>query len=112
MSNGVLSNRIDASTMSDKIDGERRITGVQLFVPFNYPSGTSTSGTHYEVSLDDARLLMSEIQKALELANQVNDGKTIIPAPAMLIDAKGDPDRQKQMRDALDAINLKHGNKE
>ncbi|MBA54316.1 MAG: hypothetical protein CMK89_07665 [Pseudomonadales bacterium] len=112
MSNGEFSNRIDASTMSDKIDGERRITGVQLFVPFNYPTGTSTAGTHYEVSLEDAQLLMREIQKTLDLAIQINDGKTVIPVPTMLIDGKGDPGRHKQMQDALGAINQKHGNKE
>ncbi|EKA5636000.1 hypothetical protein OKZ62_001904 [Vibrio navarrensis] len=55
---------------------------------------------------------MSEIQKALELANQVNNGKTNIPVPAMLIDAKGNPEKRKQMQDALDAINLKYGKKE
>jgi hypothetical protein len=112
MSNGVLSDRIEASTMSDKVGGLRRITGVQLFVPFNYPTGTSTSGTHYEVSLEDAQLLMREIQKILDLAIQINDGKTAIPVPTMLIDGKGDPGRHKQMQDAIGAINQKHGNKE
>lgn len=111
MSNGEISNRIDASTMSDKIDGERRITGVQLFVPFNCPAGTSTSGTHYEVSLEDAQLLVREIQKTLDLAIQINDGKTAIPVPPMLIDGKGDPGIHKQLQDVLVAINQKHGNK-
>jgi hypothetical protein len=88
MSNGVVSDRIEASTLSDKVEGVRRITGVELFVPFNYPAGTSTSGTHYKVSLEDAQLLMREIQKTLDLAIQINDGKTGIPVPTMLIEGK------------------------
>lgn len=129
MANGIISNRIDASTMSENVDGKRRITGIQLSVPFGYTSGTSTCGTHYEMSLDDARMLLDEIQKTLDLASAVNNGEsdeiqnvldkqakgdsnTSIPFPSMLLDAKGDPERQKQMRDALDAINQKHGNKE
>lgn len=108
MANGQFSNRIDASTMSDKIDGEHRITGVQLFVPFNYPAGTSTVGTHYEVSLEDARLLMSEIQKTLDLASQINNNKTPILVTEMLIDGKGDPEVYKRMREAINEIDSKH----
>lgn len=111
MANGVFSSRIDASTKSEKVEGNHRITGIQLFVPFDYPSGTSTAGTHYEMSLEDANLLLSEIQKGIDLASQVNNGPTPDSVPPMLIDGRGDPERRKQMQDAINEINQKRGNK-
>lgn len=72
MANGVFSEIIDAKPISERVDGKHCITGVELFVPFNYPSGKSTAGTHYNISLADAESLLAEIQSALNKASEFN----------------------------------------